>query len=162
MAIGDNIKKLRKFHDLSQKDLALIVGVSDKAVSTWESGTKEPRMGAIQKIADHFGLQKSNIIEDNGLDSIYKIHDNGKTNKTFQDKHISSLPLLNSRDERSIKKKLESVLNDLMPDNALAYYDGDEPMSDEDKELLRISLENTMRLAKQMAKQKYTPKKFKK
>lgn len=49
-----------------------------------------------------------------------------------------------------------------MPDSALAYYDGDEPMSDEDKELLRISLENTMRLAKQMAKQKFTPNKFKK
>ncbi|SFM14329.1 helix-turn-helix transcriptional regulator [Pelosinus propionicus] len=162
MAIGDNIKKLRKFHDLSQKDLALIAGVSDKAVSTWESGAKEPRMGVIQKIADHFGLQKSNIIEDNGLDNIYQMHDNGRVNTVFQSKLANSLPALNPRDERSIKKKLESVLNDLMPENALAYYDGDEPMSDEDKELLRISLENTMRLAKQMAKQKFTPNKFKK
>jgi len=32
-----------------------------------ECGSKEPRMGAIQKIADHFGLKKSNLIEDNGL-----------------------------------------------------------------------------------------------
>lgn len=70
MAIGDNIKKLREIHDLSQKDLALIAGVTDKAVSTWEMGLKAPRMGTIQKIADHFGLQKSNIIEDNGLDEI--------------------------------------------------------------------------------------------
>lgn len=74
-----------------------------------------------------------------------------------------SLPELTAKDERSIQKRLESVLNDLMPGNgALAFYDGEEPMSEEDKELLRISLENTMRLAKQMAKQKFTPKKYRK
>lgn len=67
MGIGENIKLLREKYGLSQKELGLIAGVSDKAVSTWEQGLKEPRMGAIQKIADHFGLQKSNIIEENGL-----------------------------------------------------------------------------------------------
>ncbi|MGE6611907.1 LexA family protein [Peribacillus sp. NPDC076916] len=64
MSIGKNIKKLREIHNLSQKDLAEIAGVSDKAVSTWENGIKDPRMGAIQKIADHFGILKSDIIED--------------------------------------------------------------------------------------------------
>lgn len=68
MPIGENIKRLRIMHGLSQKELARIAGVSDKAVSTWESGSKEPRMGAVQKIADHFGLKKSNLIEDNGLE----------------------------------------------------------------------------------------------
>ena len=67
MGIPENIKKLREMYNLSQKDLGIIAGVSDKAVSTWEKGLKEPRMGAIQKIADHFGLQKSNIIEDGDL-----------------------------------------------------------------------------------------------
>lgn len=67
MGISENIKLLREMYNLSQKDLGIIAGVSDKAVSTWENGLKEPRMGAIQKIADHFGLQKSNIIEDGGL-----------------------------------------------------------------------------------------------
>lgn len=69
MGIAENIKLLREMYNLSQKDLGLIAGVSDKAVSTWEKGIKEPRMGAIQKIADHFGLQKSNIIEDGGLNT---------------------------------------------------------------------------------------------
>lgn len=64
MGIKENIKLLREKYKLSQKDLAIIAGVTDKAVSTWESGAKEPRMGAIQKIADHFGLLKSDIIED--------------------------------------------------------------------------------------------------
>ncbi|EEM02013.1 hypothetical protein bmyco0002_56320 [Bacillus pseudomycoides] len=64
MSIGKNIKKLRDKHNLSQKELGEIAGVSDKAVSTWEKGLKEPRMGVIQKIADHFGILKSDIIED--------------------------------------------------------------------------------------------------
>ncbi|MCS4474814.1 hypothetical protein JQ032_00975 [Clostridium botulinum] len=40
-------------------------------------------------------------------------------------------------------------------------FDG-EPIDDETRELLRISLENSMRLAKEIAKKKYTPKKYKK
>ena len=39
------------------------MGVSDKAVSTWEQNKTVPRMGAIQKMADYFGIQKSDIIE---------------------------------------------------------------------------------------------------
>lgn len=70
MPISENIKILRERYSITQKELAEIAGVSDKAVSTWENGTYEPRMGAIQKIADHFGLQKSNIIEENGMNPL--------------------------------------------------------------------------------------------
>ena len=63
MAIGDNIKNLRLQHGLSQMELGAVVGVSDKAVSTWEQNKVVPRMGAIQKMADYFGVQKSDIIE---------------------------------------------------------------------------------------------------
>ena len=65
--ISKNIKILRERYNLSQKELAVIAGVSDKAVSSWERGTKEPRMGAIQKLAEHFNLKKSNLIEDDGM-----------------------------------------------------------------------------------------------
>ena len=63
MSIGNNIKALRKEYKLSQKELAVIAGVTDKAVSAWETGKKDPRMGVIEKIANHFGIQKSAIIE---------------------------------------------------------------------------------------------------
>lgn len=58
MSIGKNIKILRTKYGLTQQDLAEIAGVTNKAVSAWESNTKEPRMGAIEKIAKHFGLKK--------------------------------------------------------------------------------------------------------
>lgn len=67
MSIGKNIKELRGKYNLSQKEFAEIAGVTDKAVSTWENELKEPRMGVIQKIADYYGLQKSDLIEEGGV-----------------------------------------------------------------------------------------------
>ena len=63
MSIGKNIQSLRLQHGLSQKELASIIGVTDKAVSAWEKGRITPRMGAIQKMADYFHIKKSDIIE---------------------------------------------------------------------------------------------------
>lgn len=63
MAIGDNIKSLRQQYNLSQAELANVAGVSDKAVSSWEQNKSVPRMGPIQRMADFFGIQKSDIIE---------------------------------------------------------------------------------------------------
>ncbi len=67
MSIGENIKRIREQHDLSQADLAKILDVSEQAVSSWETNARTPRMGVIQKIADKFDILKSNIIEDNGI-----------------------------------------------------------------------------------------------
>lgn len=67
MGIRQNIIKLRDLYGITQADLARIAGVSRGAVSQWEGGFSEPRMGAIQKIADHFGISKSNLIEDDGM-----------------------------------------------------------------------------------------------
>lgn len=64
MGIRENIIKLRKQHELTQEELAKIAGVSRGAVSQWEGGFSEPRMGAIQRIADHFQIKKSDLIED--------------------------------------------------------------------------------------------------
>jgi putative prophage lambdaCh01, repressor protein len=68
MGIPDNIKRLRVTHGLTQSELGKIAGVSDKAIWTWENGTAEPRMGAIQKIADHFNIKKSDLIEDHSTE----------------------------------------------------------------------------------------------
>lgn len=65
MSISDNIKRIREQFDLTQDELGEIAGVSGGAVSTWERGTAEPRMGAIQKIADHLNISKADIVDDN-------------------------------------------------------------------------------------------------
>ena len=64
MSIAENIKKIRLEHGLSQAELGKIAGVSDKAVSTWELGTKIPRMGAVEKMANYFVIPKIAIVDD--------------------------------------------------------------------------------------------------
>lgn len=59
MSIGENIRSLRESRGLTQAQLGDAVGVSDKAVSTWESGKREPRMGTAEKLAEFFGVTVS-------------------------------------------------------------------------------------------------------
>lgn len=63
MTIGENIKKIRVEHGLDQTAFGKIAGVSDKAVSSWENNNSVPRMGVIEKIAKHFNIKKSDVIE---------------------------------------------------------------------------------------------------
>lgn len=63
MTIGERIKILREEHGMTQSELGMVCGVSDKAISTWENDKNIPRMGAIQKMADYFHISKSSIVE---------------------------------------------------------------------------------------------------
>lgn len=69
MGVGKNIKNLRESAGMSQAELAKVAGVTDKAVSSWENETRMPRMGAIQKVAGYFGLDKTDIISDKPIAS---------------------------------------------------------------------------------------------
>lgn len=70
MSIAENIKRLREAYGLTQEELGEIAGVSGKAVSKWESGAGDPRMGAVQKIADHFHISKSVIIDEYDMQDV--------------------------------------------------------------------------------------------
>ena len=151
MEIKDKLKNRRLELNLTLQEVADIVGVSKATIQRYESGNIDNmRRDKIALLAKALQVSPAFIM---GLDE----------NKSNRQKTSNPFPPLNARDERSIQKRMQALLDDLAPSNsAMAYFDGDEPMSDEDKELLRISLENTMRLAKQMAKQKFTPKKYRK
>ena len=146
LTFGDKLKKIRTERNMSQEELGELLGTSKQVISRYETNQRTPKITIVEEYARKLNVPLDYLI-----------------NHSITQKTPTPLPSLTAKDERSIQKRLESVLHDLMPGNsALAYYDGDEPMSDEDKELLRISLENTLRLAKQMAKQKFTPKKYRK
>jgi transcriptional regulator with XRE-family HTH domain len=76
----------------------------------------------------------------------------------------NNLPELNSKDEKDIQKELQKMIEGLSSNSGYAAFDGEniEDMDEEDKELLISSLENSLRLAKRIAKQKFTPNKYRK
>lgn len=63
--LGENIRKFRIIKNMTQLDLAKQLNVSDKTVSSWETGEKIPRMGNIEKIAALFHINKSELIDNN-------------------------------------------------------------------------------------------------
>lgn len=48
----------------TQKEIADIIGVSAPTFNEWVSGKKFPRIDKIQKLADYFGILKSDLIEE--------------------------------------------------------------------------------------------------
>ena len=60
-------KNLRYYLSLSgntQKELAQIIGVSAPTMHEWCRGKKTPRMDKVEKLANYFGILKSDLIED--------------------------------------------------------------------------------------------------
>ena len=78
LSIGRSIKALRKEKDLTQEQLAEILGVSFQAVSKWETGAAYPDIELLPGIARFFGVTTDDLL---GVDvsrieeQIRKIHD---------------------------------------------------------------------------------------
>ena len=68
MKIAEKIYRLRTEHDMTQSQLAKIAGVSDKAVSAWEAGTRDPKIKSIQGICSHFGIDINRFIDEDTND----------------------------------------------------------------------------------------------
>lgn len=66
-----NLNRILSESGKSQKEVADRIGVSPQTFNTWCRGIALPRMGKIQALADYFGIQKSDLLEE------YKEKQNG-------------------------------------------------------------------------------------
>lgn len=134
--------KLLNEHGVTAYKVGKETGIGASTFTDWKNGRSTPKQEKLQKIADYFGVT---------LD--YLTTGNESAEKTGS--------VLAIRDERDIAKRLESALADLEDSQSALMFSG-EPLDDETRELLKASLENSIRIAKINAKQKYTPKKYRK
>ena len=58
--------------NLNQADVANLCGVTQQSVSLWLNGERLPRMGKVQKLADYFGILKSELLEEEDSKELYK------------------------------------------------------------------------------------------
>lgn len=141
--IGDRIKARRLELDMSQDELARLVGYKSRSsINKIESDGRLLPQRKIMEIANALNTTPAYIM---GWE---------ESNET----EAPSVPLT-PRDERQIAADLEKILADLDSKNSMAAMGGTVE-DDEDRELLKASLQATMRLAKKIAKEKYTPKKY--
>ena len=140
MGTKDIIKQKRIELGLTMKELANKVGVSEATISRWESGNiATMKQTKISMLAQDLGISPTILVSGEIPDT--------------------TITQLTPRDERQIAQDLEKMLADLDSQNTMEAMGGTVE-DDEDRELLRASLQATMRLAKKIAKEKYTPKKY--
>lgn len=120
-------------------------GVSQSTLSDWKRGISTPKPDKLQKIADYFGVSLTYLLT-------------GNTTEPEKEK----APELNARDERDIKKDLDSLREKLAnKEFGPAAYDGQE-IPDEDIDLFLGQVELMLRRVKVKNKEKYNPNKNKK
>ena len=88
--LGSNIYSYRKMNNLSQEDLAVIVGVSAGAVSKWERGISVPDVDILIRLADYFEVSLDKLLG-RGQSSWV---DNYFNNQKDADRYYSALEIL--------------------------------------------------------------------
>ncbi|MED1557559.1 helix-turn-helix transcriptional regulator [Bacillus paramycoides] len=140
MSVPFNIKRYRKEKKMTQKELAEKANISRSYLGDLEGGRYNPSLDTLNTIAKALNVNINLLLTDS------------ETNT------LEFSPTLSKKEERDIAKDLDAILADLDSKNSLSFYD--EQLDDETREALKIQLEASMRLAKQLAKQKFTPKKY--
>ena len=133
----ERLRLLAKKQGLSINDVEEKIGLGKNTLYSWKK--KVPSGTNLTKVADFFGVSTEYLL--------------GRTDT----------PEFTRRDERDVQNILKDMTEGLSNDSALAYMkNGGEEIDEEDAELLKASLENVIRQSKLLAKQKFTPKKYRK
>lgn len=132
---------------LKAVDLHERTGISKASISEYLSGNYEPKQKNVYRLAEALHVAPSYLM--------------GLSEQETPAPAAAPPPGLTARDERDIERRLDAIMNDLAPGTGLAFYDG-QKLTDSERDLLRISLKNSMELVRSMAKERFTPKKYKK
>ena len=134
----DKFILLCKERNVAPTRVLLDIGLSKSAQNKWAKGAK-PGSDAVHKLADYFNVSTDYLL----------------------DKENENTPVLTEKDERDIEKHLAATLK-LLEDKQDAVSFMGEVMTDADRELLAMAIRYSMEIGKTIAKQKYTPKKYRK
>lgn len=157
MKLGDIVREFRQSHGMTMQEFADLASLSKGYISMLEKG-RNPRNGlpitpsidTYAKIARAMNMTAEELLAKAKGEDV-----------AIPAPAAEPPPGLTARDERDIERRLDAIMNDLSPGSGLAFYDGKE-LTEKERDLLRISLKNSMELVRSMAKERFTPKKYKK
>lgn len=140
MDLKERIKELCKINGVSMNKVESDLNFGKGYIS--KLGKSTPNANKIRQIADYFNVTVDYLMI-------------GKESSSETEVQLTR------KDEKDIARRLKSTLEDLENSQDGLMFSG-EPLDDETRELLKASLENSIRIAKINAKQKFTPKKYRK
>lgn len=161
MSFLEKIKKLCEENNISQRKVESDLELSNGSISKWSKSS--PSGDVVQKLADYFGISTDYLLgnsEFRNEEEMFAHWDEKHNPDGKLAEEVRGLERLNEKDERDIAKDMSYLLEQFDSQEAL-MFDG-EVLDEETKQLLLQSLEHSMRIGKAMAKQKYTPKKYRK
>ena len=134
-------EKLLKERGITAYRVAQETGVTTSTLTSWKQGKYVPKMDKLRKIADYLQVSVEYLMTGD---------------ESAKD---ATSPQLTPSEEHDIAKRMAILIGELNQRNEALMFNG-EPLDDESRELLRESLENSLRIGKLLAKKKYTPRKY--
>ena len=136
------VKLLEKYGVTAYK-VSKATGIGGSTFTDWKNGRSVTKQDKHQKIADYFGVTIDYLM-------------------TGKEEPEKKEIMLTPRDERDIKKDLDSLMEKLKnQENGPAAYDGKD-IPEADQELFAGQVELMLRRLKKINKEKYNPNKNKK
>ena len=135
----DRLKDLCDEQGISVNILEERLGIGKNSLYSWKKNI--PKGSNLIKVADYFDISVDYLL--------------GRTDrKRYFD--------LTEKDEKDIEKQLEDIINNVESESGLAAFDGSmlDDLDEENREIMIASLKNALRMHKRIAKQKFTPKKY--
>ena len=130
---------LRAEINLSQSELARQIGMDNTAISKIESRTRKVSAEELNLFSEFYDVSTDYLL--------------GRSNK----RHYYELT---AKDQKAIDEELEEIVEGLSDKSGVSFLKNNTELSERDRELLIVSLRQSIALTHEMAKKKFTPKKF--
>jgi len=130
-----NLKLIREQNHLTQQQMADIFAIQRPTYTRYEKGERQPDFDLVIKMAQYFNVTTDYIL---GNDNVPKL----------------------TKNEKEIEQIIENTINDLEGTDGL-MFDG-KPATYEEVEQIKDAMRLGLALAKKKAREKFTPKKYKK
>ena len=138
---------------LSYRKMAEKTGVSHNYLSNLIRGV-DPRTGQeIQPSVDTLKKIAEAFPDDTNYEELMELA--GYTQKKTSNKKYWEL---NNKDLKDVGKELDDILSGMETDTDIAFYG--EPMDEETKALVAQAIESNLKMARELAKKKYTRKDY--
>ncbi|WNR45538.1 helix-turn-helix domain-containing protein [Paenibacillus roseipurpureus] len=104
--IGENVKRIRKIHNLNQVEFASLIGVSQGSLSDIESGKNKPSVDTIVSLHTNFGCSLEWLLtgktDQLNVDMEKERAHNNTEISPFENKLLSALRILDTNNQMEI------------------------------------------------------------
>ena len=131
------LREIREHSEKTQTEVAKYLGVTRQAYNNYELGNRQLNPDMLDKLADYFNVTTDYLL--------------GREES----------PKIIGKDEKEIEKIIENTIENLSNTDGL-MFDGEVPATEEELEQLKAAMRIGLAMAKEKARQKFTPKKYRK